>query len=121
MTNRLLTKHFSLAELTRSAIALRHGLRNSPSPQEILSLTRLAENILEPVRQNFGLAFSPSSGYRAPEVNRLAGSKPTSRHIFGEAADFEIAATPNRDLADWIKANLIFDQLILEFYHHETP
>lgn len=116
-----LTRHFTLEELSHSAIALRHGIGNIPPGPEIANLTRLAENILEPVRQNFALAFRPSSGYRSPEVNRLAGSKPTSRHVTGEAADFEIASVPNRDLADWIRDNLVFDQLILEFHHPEDP
>jgi len=121
MAANLLSEHFTLGELTRSAIALRHGIDNSPGPREVINLTRLAVNILEPVRRNFSLPFRPSSGYRAPEVNRLAGSKPTSQHVTGEAADFEIAAIANRVLAGWIRANLVFDQLILEFYHPGKP
>jgi len=117
----LLSEHFTLGELTRSAIALRHGIDNNPGPREVINLTRLAANILEPVRRNFSLPFRPSSGYRAPEVNRLAGSRPTSQHVTGEAADFELAAIANRNLADWIRANLVFDQLILEFYHPGEP
>jgi len=116
-----ITEYFTLNELTRSAVALRHGIVNRPGPQEIANLISLAANILEPVRQNFGRAFRPSSGYRAPEVNKLVGSKPTSQHVTGQAADFEIPAIANRMLANWIKDNLIFDQLILEFYRPDNP
>ena len=116
-----LTEHFNLNEFTRSAIALRYGISNEPGAEEIACLTRLARHILEPVRQNFGVAFSPSSGYRSGQVNKLAGSKPTSQHITGQAADFEIPTIANRDLADWIRENLIFDQLILEFHQADDP
>lgn len=121
MINKQITTHFSLDELTRSGIALRHGIQNVPGYQEQINLFRLATHILEPVRQHFNIAFRPSSGFRAPEVNRLAGSKSTSQHLTGRAADFEIPTVANRDLADWIKANLTFDQLILEFHHPENP
>jgi len=120
-TNNRISEHFNLWELTRSAIALRHGIPNIPEAREIERLTQLAKYILEPVRQNFAIPFSPSSRFRAPEVNRLAGSKPTSQHILGQAADFEIPTIGNRALADWIKDNLDFDQLILEFHQPDAP
>ncbi len=120
-TNNRISEHFSLWELTRSAIALRHGIQNIPAAHEIERLRLLAKHILEPVRQNFAVPFSPSSGFRAPEVNRLAGSKPTSQHILGQAADFEVPTIENRALADWIKDNLDFDQLILEFHQPDDP
>jgi len=120
-SNYRISAHFSLWELTRSAIALRHNILNIPGAQEVENLTQLARHILEPVRQNFGIPYSPSSCFRAPEVNRLAGSKPTSQHIMGQAADFEISAVSNRALAEWIKHNLDFDQLILEFHQQADP
>ncbi len=116
-----ITEHFSLDELTRSELALRHNISNMPGKDEVINLTRFAKYILEPVRQHFNIPFRPSSGYRSPEVNRLAGSKPTSQHLTGQAADFEIPPIANLDLASWIKANLIFDQLILEFHNIDDP
>lgn len=121
MSDNRLTDHFTLNEFTRSALALRHGIANEPAALEIVNMTRLARHVLEPVRQHFGRAFSLSSGYRSPQVNALAGSKLTSQHVTGHAADFEIPTIANRDLADWIKANLVFDQLILEFHHADDP
>ena len=116
-----LSPHFTLKELTRSALAARHDIQNLPEPHEIANLKRLAVKILEPVRLHYNIPFSPSSGYRNPAVNRLAGSKPTSQHLTGEAVDFEIPGIANRDLAEWIKANLTFDQLILEFHNVDDP
>ena len=116
-----ITQHFNLSELTRSATAQRHGLANDPGPTEKANLIQLATHILEPVRQYFGLAFYPSSGFRSPVLNQLVGSKSTSQHITGQAVDFEIPTIANRDLANWIKVNLAFDQLILEFYHSDDP
>ncbi len=117
----MVSKHFSLAELTRSTIALRHGIINVPEPEEVINLTRLATNILEPVRQHFNIPFSPSSAYRSMVVNRLVGSANSSQHVTGHAADFEIPIIANDDLAHWIKENLTFDQLILEFHHPDEP
>lgn len=116
-----LSEHFSLNELTRSAIALRHAIGNLPGPLEVINLTRLARYILEPVRRHFNIPYRPSSAYRSAQVNRLVGSAPTSQHLTGQAADFEIPTIANGDLALWIKANLTFDQLILEFHHPDDP
>lgn len=121
MTQNRLSANFTLAELCFSATARRHGIDNRPGQQEIIELTRLVENILEPVRQNFAVPFRPSSGYRSPELNLLLGSAPGSQHITGHAADFEIPGIANRALGDWIRDNLRFDQLILEFHHPDVP
>ncbi len=116
-----LSKNFTLAELTRSVLALRHGIDNIPGPCEIANLERLAAQVLEPVRSHYNIPFSPSSGFRCLAVNRLAGSKDTSQHVTGEAADFELHSIANMDLALWIKANLAFDQVILEFHNTDDP
>jgi hypothetical protein len=121
MQQEQLTQHFTLNELTHSSLALRHGLSNKPGAEAVANLTRLARHILEPVRAHFARAFRPSSGFRSLAVNRLLGSKDSSQHITGQAVDFELAPIPNRLLADWIKDNLVFDQLILEFHRPDEP
>jgi len=62
-----------------------------------------------------------SSGYRSPELCIAIGSKTTSQHAKGEAADFEIFGVSNKELADWIHNNINYDQLILEFWSPEDP
>jgi len=116
-----LSEHFALGELTRSSTALRHEVDNIPNDGQIVNLRRLCDHILEPVRQHFGIPFSPSSGFRCLEVNRLVGSKDTSQHREGRAADFEVPTVPNHVLASWIYHNCEFDQVILEFYDPKDP
>lgn len=110
-----LTKNFSLAELTKSQAAARKGLDNTPNAQAIKNLTALAENILQPVRDKFGVV-TVSSGFRSSLVNKAIGGSATSEHCYGYAADFEVFGVDNKVLAQWIRDNLPFTQLILEFY-----
>ena len=111
----MLSKNFSLPELTKSQTAERKGIPNSPTADYIYNLTALCENILQPIRNEFG-SFIVSSGYRSPELCEAIGSKATSQHAKGEAADFEVAGVSNYKLATWIEENLPFDQLILECF-----
>jgi zinc D-Ala-D-Ala carboxypeptidase len=54
-------------------------------------------------------------------VKNKIGSSSKSQHCKGEAADFEIFGTANNEVADWIKENLMFDQLILEYFEPGQP
>lgn len=111
-----LTKNFSLNELTQSETALRKGLNNVPTQAIIDSLQTLAVNVLQPIRDHYGKGVKVSSGYRSPEVNAAVGGSKVSDHCKGQAADIEIPGLPNMELATYIKDNLKFTQLILEFY-----
>lgn len=122
---RYLSANFTLEELCKSQTALRRGIDNLPKEPEdtwiIENLTRVCGHVLQPVRDYFGVAFSPSSGYRSLALNRAIGSKDGSQHVKGEAADFEVAGIDNPDLAAWITENLDYDQVILEFYTPGDP
>ena len=111
-----LTRNFSLAELTKSETALRFDMENTPGAAEIANLTELAGKVLQPIRDHFGKGVKVNSGFRHPEVNAKVGGSKTSDHCKGQAADIEIPGVPNAELAEWIKDNLEFRQLILEFY-----
>ena len=65
--------------------------------------------------------MSISSGYRSTELCIAIGSSLESQHAKGQAADFEIFGTPNNEVANWISNNLIYDQLILEFWNSDEP
>ncbi len=116
-----LTANFTLAELTKSETALRHDMDNTPGEAEIANLTALAQNVLQPIRDHFGKGVKVNSGFRHPEVNAKVGGSKTSDHCQGQAADIEIPGVPNAELAEWIKDNLEFRQLILEFYTPGIP
>ena len=62
-----------------------------------------------------------NSGYRSPELNEAIGGSEESQHCKGEAADIEIPGVSNKELAEWIRDNLSYDQLILEFYNGVDP
>jgi len=115
-----LSKNFSLKELTKSGTAIRLGIENVPNKEQLINLTHLAINILQPVRDKFG-STRVNSGLRVLELNRAIGSSDTSQHRKGEASDIECASVSNLELAKWIRDNLEFDQLILEAYDGVDP
>jgi hypothetical protein len=116
-----LTKNFSLHELTKSETAARHDMENTPGPTEIGNLTTLAGKVLQPIRDHFAKGVHINSGFRHPDVNAKVGGSRTSDHTRGMAADLEIPGIANAALAEWIKDNLEFTQLILEFYTPGIP
>lgn len=109
-----LSKNFSLRELTRSQTAIRKGIKNEPDQEQLMNLVALTVKILQPCRDKFG-AISCNSGLRVLDLNRAIGSSDRSQHCKGQAVDFEAYSVSNAELAEWIKNNRCFDQLILEF------
>lgn len=107
-----LSPNFTLAEMTRTS----QPFANVPTQAEIANLRLLCINVLEPIRAHFKKPVRVNSGFRGAKVNAAVGSKPTSQHRKGEAADIEIDGVSNADLARWIRDNLNFDQVILEAY-----
>ena len=63
-----LSQNFTLRELTKSQTAERKGIDNTPDAAAIEHLTKLAENILQPIRDEFG-SFIVSSGFRCAELS----------------------------------------------------
>ena len=116
-----LSKHFKLEEFEKSSTAIRLNIKNKAGSGEIKNLTDLCYGVLEPVRAKFDKAITITSGYRSPELCEAIGSKSTSQHTKGEAADFEIAGISNLQVALWIQNNTDFDQLILEFWKEGEP
>ena len=119
-----LTANITLDELTKSQTAERKGINNNPNPKQIDNLKALAVNILQPVRSHYDKPLIISSGFRCAQLCIEIGSVPTSQHVADEgaaAADFEIPGVDNRELATWIKNELEYDQLILEFYRDNEP
>ena len=115
-----LSENFSLQEYTKSQTALRQGLDNTPNEDHMASATALFEDVVQKVRDNFGVTVI-NSGYRGPALNTAVGGSSNSQHCKGEAVDIECPGTGNYDVAKWIEENCDFDQLILEFYTPGIP
>ncbi len=112
-----LTRHFTLAELTRSGTAARLGLDNTPPPDVMAALQTTAE-MLERIRATLGVPVVVTSAYRSPEVNKAVGGVSSSDHMAGQAADFVAPAYGSPFLIASLLAPLVstlgIEQLILE-------
>ena len=112
-----LSEHFSLEELCRSQLAARHGIINKPNDIQLENLKTLAKG-MELVRTKLdSLPIIVSSGFRCEALNDLLGSKRTSAHIRGLAADFtcDRYAHVGRVFDVLAESSIPFDQLIYEF------
>ena len=116
-----LCKNFSLEELTKSQTAIRKGIDNTPGPTHQANLQSLCTHVLQPIRDHFSQVVTVSSGYRSQALCLAIGSKITSQHAKGEAADFERFGVSNKAVADYIHENLDYDQLILEYWKESDP
>ena len=114
-----LTTNFTLAEMTASQVASRNGLNNNPTAGQIENLKKLCESILQPIRNHYDAPVIVSSGFRSPELCIRIGSSIDSQHAKGQAADIQVVGIDNKSLAKYIKENLDFDQLILEYYKED--
>lgn len=116
-----LSENFTLEEMIKSETAIRKKIDNTPNGNQILNLIDLCENILQPLRDEFG-AIHISSGYRSPKLNTAIGGSTSSQHcaLNGAAADINMNSK-NADIFEWIKENTDFDQLIWEFGDDDCP
>jgi hypothetical protein len=107
------TPHFTLAELTATS---HRQFDNTPNETETANLQRLAE-LLERVKQALdGKPIMINSAFRSKQVNDSVGSKDTSQHRTGCAADFKVPGmTPDAVVRAIMAAGLPFDQIIREF------
>jgi len=108
-----MTPHFTLAELTTTS---HRQFDNTPNEAETANLQRLAE-FLEQVKTALdGKPIMVNSAFRSKQVNDSVGSKDTSQHRIGCAADFRVPGmTPDQVVRAVISAGLPFDQIIREF------
>lgn len=111
-----LTPHFTLEELTASEAADRNGWDNTPNEQELANLKRLAD-FLEQVKTVLGgKPIMVNSAFRSKLVNDSVGSKDTSQHRIGCAADIRVPGmTPDQVVKAVIASKIGYDQVIREF------
>ena len=108
-----MTPHFTLAELTATS---HRQFDNTPNEAETANLQRLAE-FLEQVKTALdGKPIMVNSAFRSKQVNDSVGSKDTSQHRIGCAADIRVPGmTPDAVVRAVIAAGLPYDQIIREF------
>jgi zinc D-Ala-D-Ala carboxypeptidase len=108
-----LTNHFTLEELTHTD---HREFDNTPNESELNNLKRLAE-FLEQVKTVLGgKPIMVNSAFRSKAVNDAVGSKDTSQHRVGCAADIRVPGmTPDEVVKAIIASNLGYDQIIREF------
>lgn len=119
-----LSKNLSLAEMIRSESAKRNGISNMPTEEHLANMKKLAINVFQPIRDHFNVPIHISSGYRSLELNKaIKGSSKTSQHSLGQALDLDMDGTKitNKQIFDFIKDNLDYDQLIFEFGTDSNP
>ena len=113
-----LSEHFTLGEVTKTNYVTKDG--NFPSSVAIENLTNLCENWLEDLRYSYNTLYSRdwpqdelplviNSGYRSPEVNKLAGGAPTSNHLTEQAIRY---ASILLDISDGTQRD--YDELFIE-------
>jgi hypothetical protein len=108
-----LTEHFTLEELT---ITSHREFDNTPNADQINNLERVAA-LLEQVKKVLGgKPIMVNSGFRSLQVNAAVGSKPTSQHCLGCAADIRVPGmTPDQVVQAIRDSDIQYDQLIREF------
>ena len=120
-----LSKNLSLHEVTKSDIAMRKGIDNTPSEEHLENLKYLAKKVFQPIREHFGVPIYISSGYRSPELNKAVGGSSRSFHSHGMALDLDQdgrnKGVSNSDVFYFIKDNLPFTELIWEFGDENNP
>ena len=114
-----ISKHLSFEECTRSGTADKLGIiNNNPNDSVIENMKLLAEKVFEPIREHFGKPIHVSSMFRGLPLNQAVKGSITSQHCSGQAMDIDMDSKgkpTNKEVFDYIKANLEFDQLINEF------
>ena len=108
---------FSYKEFVRSQTALRKGIKNEPTDEEWECIEKLAVNILQPVRNEFG-RIRITSGFRSVELCEAVGSNKNSNHARGQAADIEPIDPKTKliDVVEFICSGLEYRAVIAEYF-----
>ena len=114
-----ISKYLSYQEAIKSPTALRLGIDNEPTPEQLEKMKHVATQVFDPVREYVKGPLHASSFFRSKELNdAVPGSSATSQHMAGEAIDLDadtFGYGTNRDIFYFIMDNLVYDQLILEY------
>lgn len=118
-----ISEHISLKEATKSNTAERLGIDNFPNSEQLQHMQALGLNIFEPLRRFVAGPIYITSFFRSPELNKAIGGSTKSQHCLGQAIDIDdvLGHATNKEMFDYIKSELDFDQLIWEFGSDLNP
>tara|TARA_R100001440_G_C2450395_1_gene107990 strand:+ start:84 stop:542 length:459 start_codon:yes stop_codon:yes gene_type:complete len=119
----MISKHISEKEATKSITALRLGIDNTPNGVTISNMKLLAEKVFEPLREWVGGPIKINSFYRSIALNEAIGGSSRSQHCQGRAIDIDdiYGHKTNKEMFEYVKENLDFDQMIYEFGSETNP
>lgn len=112
-------RFFTIQELTRSSVAIKHGIKNVPNLHQVRNMNALIDAVLDPLRRAYGAPIRVTSGFRSVAVNQLVGGAKNSEHLCNgtsAAADITVGTVAgNRRLFQLCQdLRLPFRQLIDE-------
>lgn len=114
-----ISRYLTYEEATKSPTALRLGITNEPDPIQLSNMQFVATEIFDKVREFVGGPLYASSFFRSKELNdAVPGSSATSQHMAGQAIDIDadtFGNGNNKAIFDYIRNELIFDQVISEY------
>ena len=118
-----ISDHISYKEGVFSATAERLNIDNTPDQYALQNMELLAEKIFEPLRKYVNGPIAINSFYRCEELNKAIGGSSKSQHCEGRAIDIDdtYGYMSNKDMYEYIKNNLDFDQIIWEFGDDNNP
>ena len=119
----MISKHISYKEGVHSNTAIRRGIDNTPTDDQLYFMEIVAEEVFEPLREWVGGPIKINSFYRCPELNTAIGGSATSQHCKGQAMDIDdtFGKATNAEMYNFIKEHLDFDQMIWEFGDDDNP
>ncbi len=119
----MISKHISEKEATKSVTALRLGIDNTPNGDSLSNMKIIAEKVFEPLRDWVQGPIKINSFYRSIALNESIGGSSKSQHCQGRALDLDdvYGYKTNKEMFDWIRDNLNYDQMIWEFGNEDNP
>ncbi|MAG50183.1 hypothetical protein CL621_00915 [archaeon] len=121
-TENVCSRYFTLEEITKSETAVRQGIQNIPSKDQIFQTQQLCSVIMDRIRSHYNKPIRILSGYRCQELNKVIGGSKSSQHMAlnnDAAIDFEFYDhhINLESVFHWITqiSDIHFDQCIAEF------
>jgi len=120
-----ISEHVSYIEATKSNTAVRKGIENIPSGEQMENIKLLCDHVFEPLRSHVGGPIAINSVFRSPQLNKAIGGASSSQHCANNGAAMDIDDTygsmSNADMFEFVKNHLDFDQMIWEYGNEKNP